>query len=169
MYVKACSRQSLQTLCFTATIARIGRCAMRHAAIRTASLLILLCGIAEMGSANTCTYKRVSVKDVCGQVVAWPTREPIPEAEVTVLTTTGVAVKGTHANQNGMFTVAPLPKGNYRLRVTAPDFDTLAPPIHVSKGKGACKRLLVFGLAPHTGMGCFSPGIIAVEHNKARK
>lgn len=39
---------------------------MGQLAIRIASLLILLFGIADMGYANTCTYKRVSVKDVCG-------------------------------------------------------------------------------------------------------
>lgn len=142
---------------------------MRQLTNRIISVLILLCGTAGVSYANTCTYKRVPVKDVCGQVVAWPTREPIPDAEVTVLTAAGVAVKDGHVDQNGIFRIAPIPKGDYRLRVTAPYFDTLAPPIHVSKGKGECKRLIIFGLAARTGMGCFSPGIIAVKRNKSRR
>ncbi len=74
---------------------------MRQLTNRIISVLILLCGTAGVSYANTCTYQRVSVKDVCGQVVAWPTREPIPDAEVTVLTTAGVAVKDGHVDQNG--------------------------------------------------------------------
>ena len=141
---------------------------MPHLVNRTVALVIFLC-VAGASYANTCTYKRISVKDVCGQVVAWPTRDPIPDAEVTVLTTEGVAVKAVRVDHNGMFAIAPIRKGDYRLQVTAPYFDTLAPPIHVSKGKGECKRLITFGLAARTGMGCFSPGIIAVKRNKSGK
>jgi hypothetical protein len=106
--------------------------------------------------ANECISKRISVPQVCGQVLD-VTGKPIENVEIA-LGKNKQSVATTRTDSVGHFDLKPVEQGEYELIVRSDVWDTLRWPTRVTRNTTSktCKHPIFISLSPRTGMGCGS-------------
>jgi Carboxypeptidase regulatory-like domain len=105
-------------------------------------IVVVVSGL--FGSATTCVAnKRFKVNAVCGTVTD-PSDVPIPKVDVELLDDQSAVLQRAVTNEEGHFSVSPVPKGEYVLRVKSPYFVVAWQPIIVTKNNAnaRCKRAM---------------------------
>jgi hypothetical protein len=120
-----------------------------------ATIWVIVLAFSIPSRANTCSAKRIKVKEACGVVLDYG-RNPLDGATVQVLSGDDRPVSATIVTQSdGRFSFVDIPAGDYRLYVTAPQHNTVRWPLKISgKTSLTCKKPLVVHLAGYLGAGC---------------
>lgn len=91
--------------------------------IRSIALGCILLQPVATPAVDTCFkyHKRAEVKSVCGRIDN-PLGERPNGVELTLVTNSGSVLSSAKVDPKGGFTFAPVPKGDYLLRATAPGY-----------------------------------------------
>jgi len=120
------------------------------------SVLITIALVSTLATANTCTAKRLKVKQVCGTVVDG-SGKPIQGATLHLVSEKGEPVTSEVITQgDGHFSLADTSKGNLSLAISAPRHNSVSWPLQVTAmgNPEQCRKPLTVHLAGELGSSC---------------
>ena len=122
---------------------------MKARIIRIVLVLSCVLSSANAGATTCVSNKKFKIRQVCGRVTD-PSNVPIPMVNVELLDTHSVALQQVPTDEDGIFTLQNVAKGEYAIQIRFAGVATGWQPFIVTQHRSSagCKKPMLVGLEP---------------------